>query len=131
LKAAAFYRYYVKRNYQLGAFVEGKFITGYFDFSKLYYYYPDYDQYSLYVEDQFWTFGGGVAWGWAFKLPKTKHGLVNLSIGYQFFPMNVPETITEYFEGSQSRTYHVSKNWWYFTGPGSMLEIKFTIGGIF
>ena len=44
---------------------------------------------------------------------------------------NVPEKITEYYEGGGSRTYVVYKNWWYFSGPGSMLEIKFTIGGIF
>jgi hypothetical protein len=68
-----------------------------------------------------------------FVLPRSKHVFGNISIGYQYFPVvKGPESISrEVSYPSFTRTYHTWYDWWYMPGPGSTLEVKITIGGIF
>jgi hypothetical protein len=57
--------------------------------------------------------------------------VLNFSVGLQYFPLNVPKTkyVEEY--GGYYRPYEVDDLFWNLAGPGSQLEIKFMIGGIF
>jgi hypothetical protein len=66
------------------------------------------------------------------RLPKTKHGLINFSVGGQYFPMiDIPQTIP--LEVSMGGVINLETNtkWWYQTGPGAYFEVKLTLGGIF
>jgi hypothetical protein len=67
-----------------------------------------------------------------FRLGHSHHGVGNVSVGCQFFPMDVPTDI-KIEQGAPGRfvTYSVNNAWWYITGPGSIVEIKFTLGGLF
>ena len=126
IKASPFYRYYLIRKQGFGLFGEGKIQMGYFHFSELGYYYGvGSSQYKVYSEQSFWTVGIGASVGIKFKMPKK--GVGNLSIGYQYFPIHVPETI-ENDHGGSTLTYTVDTDWWYRGGPGSYLDIKFTLG---
>ena len=127
LKAAPYYSFYFSRTMRRGAFVQGKIMAGYFDFEKLYYYYPSDSRYGEYRSEQFSSFGFGAGVGWYALLPKMKHGVFKIYIGYQLFPMYVPSTT----ESDRYGTLKVENNWWYINGPGSVVEIKFSMGGIF
>jgi hypothetical protein len=126
VKVYPFYRFYVWREFQKGGFAEVKLTTGYFDFSRLHYGSKEGD-YGDNIATNFWTAGIAVAWGWYFRPRKIDHLVLNLSIGLQYLPMKVPKSMETQHYG----TYHVDDTWWYFSGPGSVLEIKFIIGGIF
>lgn len=127
IKASPFYRYYLIRKRSFGLFGEGKIQMGYFDFSELGYYYGSgMSQYKVYSEQSFWTVGIGVSVGIKFKLPKK--GVGNLSIGYQYFPIHVPETFETPGPGGNTMTYTVDTDWWYRGGPGSYVDVKFTLG---
>ena len=127
-KLAPFYRFYMVRSNDHGFFIEGKIPIGYFNFSTL--------TYSASTQrnfpQSFWTIGGTLAVGWMFRLGHSLHGVGNLSLGYQFFPMDIP-TNFEIEQGAPGRfiTYTLNNAWWYVSGPGSVIEIKFTLGGIF
>jgi hypothetical protein len=128
LKLAPFYRFYMVRSNDHGFFIEGKIPFGYFNFSTLTYICMHEDNFP----QNFWTIGGAVGVGWMFRLGHSLHGVGNLSLGYQFFPMDVPAYyIIE--EGAPGRflDYDLNNTWWYASGPGSVIEIKFTMGGIF
>lgn len=126
IKLSPFYRFYVWRQFQKGGYAEAKLTTGYFDFSRL-----QYDSregpYGDYIATNFWSFGLGIAWGWYIRPRKIDHLLFDISVGFQYLSMKVPESIESEYYG----TYHVDDTWWYVTGPGSVLEIKVRIGGIF
>lgn len=126
-KVAPYYRFYEKRKMRKSAFVEGKVITGYFDFSELYYAYKQDERYGEHASEQFWSFGVGGAIGWSTFLPYRKNAFFTISAGFQYFPMHVPQTI----ESQHYGTIYVKNTWWYFAGPGSIVEIKFAFGGIF
>ena len=127
IKLAPFYRYYVWRNMNNSGFIEGKLVSGYFDCHELYYAMKYDDRRGEFASEQFWSFGIGVAWGWSIILPRTKHGIFNISAGLQAFPMHVPNTI----QGVHYGTLEVENNWWYLFGPGSVVEVKIAFGGIF
>lgn len=116
IKIAPFYRYYLWRNLHLGGFLEAKPMVGYSSFPHLDYQ-PDI---SSEVPVTFWTFGFGLAFGMMIVPPG--HIVSNLSIGYQYFPMNVNET---------PDMPPLDDDWWYKLGPGAYFELKFTVGGIF
>ncbi len=128
LKFAPFYRYYPWRNLRNGAFLQLKLIGGYFELDDISYHRIDY---VISISDEFWTFGFGLAWGWAWY--PYKKMVMNLSLGFQLFPMKSPSTITkdgqEYHRGNTNLLLAIDP--WYFGGPGSLIEIKFTMGGIF
>lgn len=129
IKLAPFYRFYPARSNSQGLFLEGKIPFGYFNFSRLTYSY-EHQSYTKNFPQQFRTVGGAVAIGWMFRLGSTRHGVGNFSIGLQVFPMDVP-TEMEGELGGGVVTYTLNNAWWYITGPGSILEFKFTLGGIF
>jgi len=103
-------------------YLEGKFLTGYFDFSELFY--SKHLDWGEYFSENFWTYGGALALGYSFGMKKSDNAIVNLSAGFQYLPMNVPET-------KDNGNLEVANDWWYFYGPGSYFEIKITLGGIF
>jgi len=113
IKLAPFYRYYFRKNVRGGKFIEVKPIAGYFSF-------PDLNGYE-YNPAEIWSVGIGAAWG-ILKVKSNGHLAMNFSIGGQFFPMMDPRTW--HYQGD-------GHDWWYFLGPGGVIEIKFTIGGIF
>ncbi len=127
IKVAPYYRFYMRRNINNGVFVEGKPIVGYFDFSELYYAYKADGRYGEHVSEQFWTFGFGGAIGWSSLLPYRKNAFMTISVGFQYLPMKVPQSI----ESQKYGTIYVSNSWWYFAGAGSVIEFKFAFGGIF
>lgn len=128
IKASPFYRYYMIRKGDFGLYGEGKIQFGYIHFSELGYYNGSgqnkYDR--AYSEQSFWSMGFGVSVGIMFKLQKRRIG--NVSIGYQYFPIHVPETIEVDHPSGQTLPYTVDVDWWYKGGPGSYLDIKFTLG---
>lgn len=129
IKLAPFYRYYPIKSNSGGPYLEAKIPFGYFDFDQLVYGY-EYDAYTKNFPQKFSTVGGAVAVGYMFRYAKGNHGVGNISVGAQFFPMIVPtKEEGELWDGTV--TYSLNNAWWYITGPGSILEIKFTLGGLF
>jgi len=127
IKFSPYYRYYFFRSIRRNFFVEGQFSAGHFDFSKLYYGYIGDARYGEFYKDSFLTYGLGLGIGFSFVMPKTKHGIVNLYSGFRYFPMRVEEFKSSEHYGSLG----VVDSWWYFYGPGSIVELKLTLGGIF
>jgi len=123
IKASPFYRFYPVRKTGFGFFVEGKLQTGYIYFSKLGYYFSRYEEY---VTESFWSLGFGFSAGISFKM--SKKGVGNLSIGYQYFPVNVPETSQSTSPGGNTITSTVNTDWWYRGGPGTHVDVKLTFG---
>jgi len=135
-KIAPFYRYYMRRNGTYGVFLEGKIPFGYFDFGEIEYHVSSNTYYSESIAHDFWTWGGGISIGAMFAIPKTKHGVINFSIGYQYFPMvDTPEYIYSEVNSPPGTTttlrLHNHTKFWYMPGPGSYVEVKVLIGGIF
>lgn len=134
-KAATFYRFYPYRKGTLGVFLDAKVPFGYFYFNNLEYQYSPNNYRTLSTTHSFWTWGCGISAGLMFALPKTNHGVVNLSIGYQYFPIvKGPPYLQETFvypDYTTTLTHYTDYRWWYELGPGARFEIKFTIGGIF
>ena len=129
IRLTPFYRYYPIRSNAHGFFLEGKVSYGYFNFSSITYIYSNY--YTKKKGDTFSTFGGGVAIGWMFRLPKTKHGVGNFSIGLQTFPFAGNTSIQADRGDGEMVTWTTDTSWWYIWSPGAVFEFKFTIGGIF
>lgn len=131
IKSTPFYRFYPLRVKSIGLFVEGKVPFGYIKFNELGYRYGSNSSNKKNIEYSFWSIGYGVSVGIMFKLPKTLHGVGNISIGYQYFPIDVPETIQVDLGNGTILTGRTDTDWWYRAGPGGKVDIKFTIGGIF
>ncbi|NQU35286.1 MAG: hypothetical protein HQ521_18825 [Bacteroidetes bacterium] len=127
IKVAPYYRYYEKRNERKSSFIEVKFITGYFDFHKLYYAWKVDSRDGDYASVQFSSYGFGAGFGWSTLLPRSKHIILTISGGFQVFPTHVPRTIEHPGYG----TLYVKDLAWYIVGPGSGVEFKISIGGIF
>ena len=126
IKVAPFYHFYVLKYPGFAGYAEIKPIIAYFDFYSLDYARKNYPEYEKNVSTNFWTGGIGVAWGWLF-FPHRSNFTIGLSLGVQILSWNVPGTITD----DNGVTWELNKTWWYFGGPGGILEFKFTIGGIF
>jgi hypothetical protein len=129
IKLTPFYRYYPVRSNAHGIFLEGKVSCGYFNFSSLTYQYAGY--YTKYLPDTFNTFGAAFAVGWMFRLPKSRRGVGNFSIGLQTFPFTGNTTVLAPRGDGELVAWETRPHWWYIWSPGAVLEVKFTIGGIF
>jgi hypothetical protein len=127
IKVSPYYRAYIFRNNNQGGFFETKFSWGYFDFEELNYYWPSYDMYSEDFEAISVSMGCSAALGW---MKRFDYRMLNISFGLQYFPLNVPQTKQSDAAGSLN-DFTVDDTFWYWGGPGSWLEIKFMIGGIF
>lgn len=132
VKLAPFYRYYLRGIKIRGIYIEGKIPVGYFNFSELFYAWLNYDtSQGIDIEQSFWSAGVSASVGVSFNFPRSKHVVAYISIGLQYFPMNVAETIYASDYQGEMRKYYLQPNWWYISGPGSILEFKFLVGGIF
>lgn len=123
IKLGLFYRYYLWRNNDNGGFVEIRPQAGYFNFT-----YKGKKSTSsiVYEPEQLLIIGGSTAFGLSF-IPGGKRVIVNLSLGFQYFPAH--------FEGSIPDEYGHSSDfnngWWKWGGPGSYIEFKLSVGGLF
>lgn len=132
IKAVPFYRFYPIRKAEVGLFIEGKIPFGYFDFKEIEYRYSTSSNRKMSTAYTFWTWGFGISLGVMRPIPRAKHGFINISIGYQYFPMvEPPEHLYEDVGGGTTLTYTTETDWWYMPGPGSVFDLKLTIGGIF
>ena len=126
-KAVPFYRFYIFRKIKMSFFMEGKIPAGYFDFSHLFYAYKNDNRYGEFYKENFWSTGFASGVGFSFILPKTRHGIISFTAGFQIFSMHVPQTKwNEHYN-----TLEVLDGWWYFYGPGSVFEMKISVGRIF
>jgi hypothetical protein len=136
IKFAPFYRFYAKSKTDSRFFIEGKLITGYFNMHPVLYrydvsYWFDIDYLTVERDLNFWTFGGGIALGWAIRMPKINNGIFNLSLGFQALPLRAPPG-TSVKEGYDvTYNYNLDELWWYLGGPGSVFQIKLAYGGFF
>lgn len=119
------YRYYPIRDNNFGIYIQASALLAHFDMSELRY---SYDNLIMDVEDSFWTGGLGAAFGFTKNVGLTGHTIIDLSVGFQVLPLLVPNTIHNSNYGYE---YSAHDDWWYFGGPGSVFEFKFSIGGIF
>ncbi len=90
---------------------------------------PDRD-YGTNYTDSFWTYGVAAAIGYDwYANEKVDIGFI---LGVQVFPNGAPDAI-EYdgyiYERGSNSIFPLDN--WYFAGPGSIIEVKFLIGGIF
>jgi hypothetical protein len=129
-KLSPFYRFYVVNSDRFGLFAEGKITAGYIHFSKLEYHYGYNSHMDKQIQYGFWSAGYGFSAGIAIKAPKPKRFLLNISVGYQYFPIDVPESM-QFQTQEHLFTYKTETDWWYKGGPGSKVDIKLTIGGVF
>ena len=129
IKVSPMYRFYFWRNMNAGYFCEGKFTWGYFNLYELYYSAAYSGSYrGFYSQEKTMVYGFGTAVGLSRQLG---HGHLNLnfSIGTQYLPLNI--TQTKIYEAYGGLTCNVDDVFWYFGGPGSFIEIKFILGGLF
>jgi len=129
-KIVPFYRYYIRRDAHLGFFVQASGIVGYFDFTKLNYF--NHRQYPYEISKTYIlkSYGFGVGGGVSFVMNQSKHKhiIFDIYIGYQNFPEDWPKKATNNIIPT---TFSHNASWWYIGGPGSEIDIKLTIGGIF
>lgn len=124
-KLSPYFRYYIKRNKSYGVYAQATMIVAYFDFSRLNYNYMH--KYNKSVEANFWTGGVGAAFGITDIVKNSKHFIIDINIGWQMLPSFYPTEIT----GEHGETYTHNSLWWVIGGPGSIVEIKLAVGGIF
>jgi hypothetical protein len=122
-KLGPFYRYYINRKTERGVFIEAKPLVGYFNF---YHLGKKSTSSIVYNPKETWLFGGSTAIGLSF-IPNGKRLIINLSLGFQYFPIKFENSIPDDY----GYTSEFSDSWWYWGGPGSYIEFKFSIGGIF
>lgn len=125
IKVSPYFRFYIKRNKSYGVYVQATVIIAYFDFSKLNYNYEN--RYTKSVETNFWTGGIGAAFGITDIVRNSKHFIIDINVGWQLLPSVYPTEIT----GEHGLIYTHNNLWWAVGGPGSIVEIKLAIGGIF
>jgi hypothetical protein len=132
IKLSPYYRNYLWRNESNGGFIEGMISYGYFDFEEINYFQDsnhDPDDSKFFSETSN-CLGFGGSFGWMILFPNSPL-VLNLSFGLQYFPLNVPKTKQVKMDAWYTMSYEVDDLFWYLGGPGSYLEIKFMIGGIF
>ena len=125
IKISPYFRFYFKRNKSYGFYVQGATIIAYFDFSVLNYNYSNSNTIS--VPTIFWTYGLSGALGFTNILGNSKHFIIDMNIGWQYLPAPFAENITN----EHNTEYTHNSLWWIVGGPGSVIEIKLAIGGIF
>lgn len=130
-KLAPGYRYYVLRGKNKGVFLEAKAPFGYFYFNELDYHTHRYTARDVIIQHSFWSLGCSISIGVMLPFPVKKHGLHNISFGYQYFPIYIPETAADVINENTTLHHPHDSYWWYQGGPGSYVEIKYSIGRIF
>lgn len=125
LKASPYFRFYFKRNKSYGFYIQGAAIISYFDFSRLNYKYSNSKTVS--IPTKFWTYGLGGALGITNIVGNSKHFIIDINIGWQYLPVNYDKSFTD----EHGVEYTHNSLWWIAGGPGSAIEIKLAIGGIF
>ncbi len=125
IKVSPYFRYYIQRNKSYGVYVQATVIIAYFDFTKLNYQYEH--SYTKSFETNFWTGGIGGAFGITDIVKNSKHFIIDINVGWQLLPPLYPTEIT----GEHGETYSHNNLWWVVGGPGSIVEIKLAVGGIF
>jgi len=125
-KATPTFRYFFMHHNAMGFYLQASAIIGYFDFSVLNYVHPSDHEDEYPVEYYFWTGGAGAAIGAYFALGKARQSFIDMNIGWQIMPANYPYTME-----TPNGTYEHYNGWWYLGGPGSIIEIKIALGGIF
>jgi hypothetical protein len=136
-KLAPYYRHYFHRTAYHGFFVEGRPEVGYFKMDPLLYRYwltsfwftGEYLTQGKKME--FWTGGISVNLGFDARFAKAPKGLFTFSIGLQYFPLRAPKNLLVPDEYGNVWYYERNENWWYFGGPGSIIQVKLGYGGIF
>ena len=121
-KATPTFRCYFMHHKAMGFYVQVSAILGYFDFAKLNYENPNRADDYISTTYIFWTGGMGGAVGAYFAFGRKKHIYLDMNIGIQFLPATYP---------TEKETYTHNNLWWYAGGPGSIIEVKIAIGGIF
>jgi len=133
-KIGFFYRHFFGTNERKRFFVGGKLLLGHFDFDPLiykhaeYYWFERIATYTTKAKVDFWSYGVGIEVGWYFKMP---HSIFTLSFGPKYFPMRAPGGINVLDSYHNNQAAHPENVFWYLTGPGSVLEVKIGIGGVF
>ena len=125
LKTSFYFRYYFVHKQSHGFYAQGSIIIAYFDFDKLNYNYSN--QLTKSISTSFWTGGFGAAVGITDIVKNSKHFIFDINIGWQIMPALYKTTITD----EHGRELDHNNLWWYIGGPGSVVEIKLAIGGIF
>lgn len=130
IKLSPFYRYYAFRNHRNSGFVEAKLPFGYFSFPSLTYkYHSGYTSYyTVPGPFNFWSVGGGIAWGNTFT---NKHFVFTISEGIQIFNMKAPKNYIFQPDPNYSYNMDLVSNWWYFRGAGAIIDLKLSIGWVF
>ncbi len=124
LKATPYYRYYYERNKSFGAYIQLGAIIGYFDFTNLEYNYSN--KLNTSVPAFFWTGGFGFATGIE-DIVKMSGVALDINIGFQYLPPRYPVSVTN----EHGTVLEHNNTWWFLGGPGSLVEIKISIGGLF
>jgi hypothetical protein len=129
IKITPFYRHYFKRTAKRALYGQASAIVAYYDFEYLNYHYHYAYPYDFPVRYMFWTGGFGLAAGWNYILGEPgKHNVyVDINLGFQLLPSPWPTKMA----GHHGITYEHNKTWWYLGGPGSVIELKLALGGIF
>lgn len=125
LKASPYFRYYFKHNKSYGFYAQGSVIIAYFDFSKLNYNYSN--KATKTISTYFWTGGLSAAIGITDIVKNSQGFIIDINIGMQMLPLPIETTITD----EHGTEYDHNPAWWMLGGPGSFVEIKLAIGGIF
>ena len=128
-KISPFMRFYFIRNEKHAIYTQGSAVYGYFDFEKLNYTFGDEWPYEIsigYLQES-WGFGIGLGYCVTLIDTKLKRLFVDINLGIQYLPANWPEENNSY----HGRTADHNKTWWYLGGPGSIIELKLSLGGIF
>jgi len=126
IKVSPTYRYYFMRSLSNQSFVEGKIIGGYLNFKSLPYREASYQEDFEFLPASFYSYGIGINWGFE-DIVLNSHAIFGFSIGFQYFPMYIEYSYTN----EHNIQYDAQTWWWYLYGPGSIVEIKIYIGGIF
>ena len=128
IKITTFYRYYFSRTAKKAYYAQASAILAYYDFEELYYHYHYGYPYDIPVRYMFWTGGFGLAVGWnyIFGEPRKSNIYVDINLGFQLLPAPWPEQLPD-----PKERYKHNKTWWYLGGPGSVIELKLALGGIF
>jgi hypothetical protein len=121
-QASPFFRYYFVRKKSYGFYMQAKLMIAYFDFSQIIY---EWDKYDKYSEDRFWTGGAGFAIGYNDVLGNSKHLILDMHVGFQILPLYYPYSL------ESDDMYKSRSLWWFVGGPGTIIEVRISIGGIF
>jgi hypothetical protein len=125
IKVSPYFRFYFKRNKSYGFYIQGAGIVAYFDFSRLKYNYSN--SRTISAPTIFWTAGLSGAVGITNIVRNSKHFIIDINIGWQYLPPAFENNFTD----ENGIEYSHNSLWWVAGGPGSAIEIKLSIGGIF